>query len=305
VTALRASGGPAPRSLPERGNGRVGRAQLLESSVTESSPLRPAHFRKTRGRGKWENLKNPFYQERILREVRGEVVRDGAERGRRCGNTKCMSGRNALPTSELPRVYEALGHFPLRDQTLVTLGLNTGFRVTELLSLNVGHVWEGDHVRSHIRVTRAKLKGGKGRRRKTITSRTVPLNETASLILQKYLFARFGSGPMKLEEPLFPSRMRGKRINRCRANEIVHEVLRRAGFRNLNAYGTHSLRKTFCQAIYRITGNDLNLTRAIMGHADCSTTQKYLCVDETEMQNAVLNLSRPRARSPHLGRRSG
>jgi len=99
--------------------------------------------------------------------------------------------------------------------------------------------------------------------------------------------------------------MHGKRINRCRANVIVHEVLRRAGFRNLNAYGTHSLRKTFCQAIYRITGNDLNLTRAIMGHADCSTTQRYLFVDETEMQNAVLNLARPRARSSRLAANVG
>ena len=120
-----------------------------------------------------------------------------------------MPGRNPILTSELPRVYAALATFPLRDQTLITLGLNTGFRITDLLSLNVGHVWEDDHVRSHVRVTRAKLKGGKGRRRKTITSRTVPLNETALLSLQKYLFDRFGSGPMKLEEPLFPSRMHG------------------------------------------------------------------------------------------------
>jgi len=215
---------------------------------------------------------------------------------------KNVPGRKPILSPELPRVYAALANFPLRDQTLVTLGLNTGFRITELLSLNVGQVWDGDQLRSHIRVTRAKLKGGKGRRRKTITSRTVPLNDTASLPLQKYLFARFGSGPMKLEEPLFPSRMHGKRINRCRANVIVHEVLRRAGFRNLNAYGTHSLRKTFCQAIYRITGNDLNLTRAIMGHVDCSTTQRYLFVDEAEMQNAVLNLSRSKA---NASRRSG
>jgi integrase len=211
-----------------------------------------------------------------------------------------VPGRKPLLESELPRVYAALANFPLRDRTLVTLGLNTGFRIKELLSLNVGHVWEDTHVRSHIRVTRAKLKGGKGRRKKTITSRTVPLNETATLILQKYLFARFGPGPMKLEEALFPSRMHGKRINRCRANVIVHEVLERAGFENLDAYGTHSLRKGFCQAIYRITNHDLNLTRAIRGHADCSTTQKYLFVDEAEMQNAVLNLSRRRTSSPRL-----
>lgn len=225
-------------------------------------------------------------------------VRQGPERPAAL-EQRNVPGRNPILPPELPQVYEALAAFPLRDQTLVTLGLNTGFRVTELLSLDVGHVWEGDHVRSHIRVTRAKLKGGKGRRKKTITSRTVPLNETAALSLQKYLFARFGSGPMKLDEPLFPSRMHGKRINRCRANVIVHEVLRRAGFKNLDAYGTHSMRKSFCQAIYRITNHDLNMTRAVMGHSNVSTTQKYLFVDETEMQNAVLGLSKLGAIAQH------
>lgn len=203
-----------------------------------------------------------------------------------------MPGRKPILESELPKVYAALAEFPLRDQVLITLGLNTGFRVTELLSLNVGHVWENDHVKSHVKVTRAKLKGGKGSRKKGVTSRTVPLNDTATLILQKYLFARFGSGPMILEEPLFPSRFHGKRINRCRANVIVHKVLKRAGFENQEAYGTHSMRKGFCQAIYRITNHDLNLTRAVMGHVNISTTQRYLFVDEAEMQNAVLGLSK-------------
>lgn len=42
-----------------------------------------------------------------------------------------------------------------------------------------------------------------------------------------------------------------------------------------------------------------------MGHANVSTTQKYLFVDEAEMQNAVLNLSRLRSRSSCLHGRLG
>ena len=203
-----------------------------------------------------------------------------------------MAGRKPILEHELPKVYAVLDKFPPRDQALVTLGLNTGFRITELLSLDVGNVWEDGHVKAQHMVTRAKLKGGKGFRKKAITSRAVPLNDTATLILQKYLFARFGSGPVVLDEPLFPSRFHGKRINRCRANVIVHEVLKHAGFENQEAYGTHSMRKGFCQAIYRVTHRDLNLTRAVMGHANIATTQRYLFVDETEMQNAVLSLSK-------------
>ena len=37
-----------------------------------------------------------------------------------------VPGRKPILESELPRVYEALATFPLRDQTLVTLGLDSG-----------------------------------------------------------------------------------------------------------------------------------------------------------------------------------
>lgn len=98
---------------------------------------------------------------------------------------------------------------PPRDRALVALGLNTGFRVSELLSLNVGDVWDGERVRPQVKVARAKMKGGRGPRRKSVSSRAVPLNEAATSALQRYLFARLGAGPVAPEEPLFPSRFRG------------------------------------------------------------------------------------------------
>ncbi len=103
-------------------------------------------------------------------------------------------------------------------------------------------------MKTELKVSRPKLKGGSGCRKKGITSRTVPLNETATLAFQKYLFSRFGSGPVNVDEPLFPSRYHGERINRSRANVIVHAVLKKAGFYNQKCFGTHSLWKTFCRS---------------------------------------------------------
>jgi len=37
-----------------------------------------------------------------------------------------MPGRKPILESKLPKVYAALAEFPLRDQVLITLGLNTG-----------------------------------------------------------------------------------------------------------------------------------------------------------------------------------
>jgi integrase/recombinase XerC len=129
-------------------------------------------------------------------------------------------------------------------------------------------------------------------RRKGITSRTVPVNEAATQALQRYLFARLGErkGEVAATAPLFLSRFHRLRLTRWGANDTVHAVLAKAGIDGNADYGTHSLRKSFCRQIYKGTGNDLNLTRAVMGHSSCSTTQKYLHVDEEEIVSAIMGL---------------
>jgi integrase len=133
-----------------------------------------------------------------------------------------MPGRKPLLESELPLVQAVLPEFSVRDQALVSLGLNTGFRISELLSLDVADVWDGERVRPQVKVTRAKMKGGHGVRRKAVTSRTVPLNEAATQALQRYVFARMGAGEVQPKEPLFPSRFHGLRLTRWGANQVVH-----------------------------------------------------------------------------------
>jgi integrase len=204
-----------------------------------------------------------------------------------------MAGRKPLFESELPTVYAVLEQMCPRDRAVVTLGLNTGFRVSELLSLNVGDVWNGERVRAQVKVARAKMKGGRGPRRKSVSSKVVPLNEAATTALQRNLFARLGAGAVAPDEPLFPSRFRGMRLTRWGANAIVHPVSAKAGIDANGDYGTHTLRKTFCRQTYKRTQNDLNLTRAVMGHSSCATTQKYLHVDEEEIVQAVMSLGAP------------
>jgi len=58
-------------------------------------------------------------------------------------------------------------------------------------------------------------------------------------------------------------------------------VFAAAGLDPAAPWGTHSLRKTFCRRIYEASGHDLVLTKAAMGHAHLSTTERYLAADET------------------------
>jgi integrase len=123
-----------------------------------------------------------------------------------------MAGKRPILESDEPKILAALEEFSLRDRALFITGMNTGFRITELLSLAVGQVWEAGQVKPEVRVARAQLKGGQGPKRRSVKSRVIPLNAAATL--EQYLFARFGSGPADPLAPLFLS-SRPHPFDRC------------------------------------------------------------------------------------------
>ncbi len=196
----------------------------------------------------------------------------------------------------------ALENFPPRDQAIVGLMLNLGFRISELLSLALGDVWAGGRIRPRVTVERARLKGGRSCRRRSVTARSVPLNARAAAALERHLFAMFGSaGPAGLEGPLFPGRW-GGRLSRWQANRIVHQVLAAAGIEasgGRGEYGTHSLRKTFCLRVYRASGHDLALVRAAMNHSHIDTTQKYLPVEAGAVERVIMAIGMEQAGGRH------
>ena len=204
-----------------------------------------------------------------------------------------MPARKPLNDHELAAFTLALEKFPLREQAMIQVGLQCGFRVSEYLPLAVGAVAHADgRIKEHLTVARFRMKGGRGAGKRYVTSRSVPLNVTVRSVLQRYLFSRFGSGPLDLEAPLFPSRKHGQHVSRWRANVIIHAVCAAAGLENHEFYASHMLRKTFCRRVHAQT-RDVNVTRQVMGHRYCATTQLYLHVEESEMTRAVLALAEP------------
>ena len=120
-----------------------------------------------------------------------------------------MAARSPLSHPQEICLRTVLPLFPLRDQVLVILGLHTGFRIHELLSVRVNQVWTGTGVRESLCVERSALKGGKGVRRRRVTSRKVPLHPNAAEAIQNYLKQRSNRGPLDPKGPLFPSRKGG------------------------------------------------------------------------------------------------
>src|SRR5262245_52278435 len=76
------------------------------------------------------------------------------------------------------------GRYAARDRALFLVGVKTGFRITELLSLRVADVFAYGQVLERVTVQRRYMKGelGKGKE-----SRTVPLHPVAQQALARWL----------------------------------------------------------------------------------------------------------------------
>jgi integrase len=187
-----------------------------------------------------------------------------------------MKGCRALTPAEVTHLTQALqeGTYALRNQALFTLGVKTGLRISELLQLRVMDVYRGGQVVMWLRVRHVK--------RRT-AGRRLPLHQQAQQALEAWLRS-WREQPPAPEAWLFPSRQgSGKPLGGVQAWQIFDLARRRCGIPE--PIGTHCLRKTFAQYVYKATGHDLIRTQYALGHAYVTSTQCYLeGADETLFQ---------------------
>jgi integrase/recombinase XerD len=103
-----------------------------------------------------------------------------------------MQGSRPLTDLEIEIVLTHLTS--IRDRTLCLVGIRTGFRISELISLRVENVTQYGQVANQITVARSNMKGKN-------SSRTVPLHPQAKKALEEHL-AQMGSYDLKTR--LFP-----------------------------------------------------------------------------------------------------
>lgn len=194
-----------------------------------------------------------------------------------------MHGARPLLDDEILRVERAFaGSMGPRNRALFVLGLRTGFRVRELLSLRLGDVLdESGAVASFVRVERKAMKG---KRR----GRTVPLHDHARRAVGEWV-AQLRQRPEGLDRggPLFPSRVgRGRRaLTPNGANRAL-----KAAFRGLpGPLSSHSMRKSFARLVHKRLG-DVAKTQQALGHANIATTIRYLSFDRAEIDAAILGV---------------
>ena len=159
---------------------------------------------------------------------------------------------------------------PDRDYCILTLFLNWGMRLSELVGLN---------IEEYSKAQRTLRLFGKGQK-----ERIVYLNDACINALEKYLSVRH----KEAGKPMFVSFYRNqyKRISNRRVQRIVEDQLRRAGLGNLGI-STHKLRHTCATLMYEYGNVDPMVLRDVLGHKSVATTQIYTHLSDKDKRRAA------------------
>lgn len=159
-----------------------------------------------------------------------------------------------------------------RDFCIITLFLNCGMRLQELVRINISDIKDS-----------LILLHGKGNK-----ERNAYLTPACVDALTHYLRARqaLTNIPASDQNALFVSKRTGRRLSPRRVQQIVEANLQSAGLSG-KGYSTHKLRHTAATLMYRSGQVDVLELKELLGHANVATTQIYTHVDTTQLHHAV------------------
>ncbi|MBQ8141306.1 MAG: tyrosine-type recombinase/integrase [Clostridia bacterium] len=160
----------------------------------------------------------------------------------------------------------------IRDYAIITLFLNCGMRVSELVGINISDV---DRELRSLTVT------GKGNKQ-----RIVYLNNACREALADYLSERLGEKYKTVDcRALFLSG-RSQRISVKTVQWLVYKYLDMAGLESKH-YSVHKLRHTAATLMYQTGNVDVRVLKDILGHEQLNTTQIYTHVSNRNMEEAM------------------
>ena len=192
-----------------------------------------------------------------------------------------MTGTRPLNNQEILLVKACFdGKYAVRNRSLFMLGVSTGGCISELLSLQIGDVWQNCRAVSDLLFERSVVK-------RSEVSRAVPVNSDGSHAISELIaWHREAYHTTHKNRPLFPSRngQGDKSMSRRAAHNVLKSAFQVAGLKGHLA--THSLRKSFAQRLYDRTG-DIFAVQEMLGHKSVATTQRYLGVNDASVREAL------------------
>ena len=160
-----------------------------------------------------------------------------------------------------------------RNYAMITLLLNCGMRLNELVNINISDI---DFENNKLTVI------GKGDK-----ERVIYLNKACISAINKYLEVRPKDGvQFNSKDALFLSEQK-RRISRRSVQYIIKDEIKLAGIEKADNYSVHKLRHTAATLMYKYGDVDIRALQELLGHESISTTQIYTHVDDDQVRNAV------------------
>lgn len=155
-----------------------------------------------------------------------------------------------------------------RDYAIITLFLNCGLRLSELISINIDKI-KGDTL----------TVVGKGNK-----ERTIYLNDVCVRVIEDYLATRQDAKPGH-ENALFISN-RKTRFTQRGVQHMVDKYLNESGLAGKH-FSPHKLRHTAATLMYQYGHVDIRALQELLGHESVSTTQIYTHINKEQLRDAV------------------
>ncbi len=157
-----------------------------------------------------------------------------------------------------------------RDYAIITLFLNCGMRLSELVNIDI------NHLDSELRCVKVTGKGAK--------ERIIYLNDACKSAIIEHLKTQNTNKPQP-NSPLFLS-LRDQRISPKTVQHIVYKYLDLAGL-EYKGFSVHKLRHTAATLMYQSGRVDVRVLKDILGHEQLNTTQIYTHVSGEHMESAM------------------
>lgn len=168
----------------------------------------------------------------------------------------------------LSSVSTVEGPNSVRDYAILTIFLNCGIRLSELVGINLSNI-----KNNTLTVI------GKGDK-----ERSIPLNNACVQAIAEYMKVRPVNG-IKDKNALFISGHK-QRISKESVQKIVKKYIKEAGL-DPQRYSTHKLRHTAATLMYKYGNVDIRALQELLGHQSIATTEIYTHLDQQQLRDAV------------------
>jgi len=193
-----------------------------------------------------------------------------------------MKGMRPLTDEEIKKISENFsGQYKARDYALFVLGIKSGFRISEILSLTLKDVFDNGKTQDRIYVHRQNMKGKN-------EGRCVVVHPEAKKALSVWIDELILNGATETTYVFKSRNGKNKPISRVQAWHVLTDVYAASGL--TGALGTHSLRKTFADRVYEKLGHDLLKTQKALSHRDIKSTISYLAFKQQDVDDAILSI---------------